>query len=132
MSALDIKTIRDRAEAATPGPWNDVRIGRVGNGSGASHEEQIVNADGVGVVIQTHDGSDQAMANTVFVCHARTDIPDLCDEVERLRAGVREAAAIATRILLAECEDTACTCDLAMAVRAVVRALPTIDRAGEP
>jgi hypothetical protein len=61
-SALDVAAIRARARSATPAPWN-------------------------------HMGQDHAMIlgrdNVIFVDCARTDVPALCDEVERLREEVR-------------------------------------------
>ena len=73
-----VAEIEARAEKATPGPWSDLRIGSLGNGSARSAEEQLCNSKGVAVVILTHDGSVEAMDNVEFVSHAREDVPKLC------------------------------------------------------
>ncbi len=82
---------------ATPGPWNDIRVGRQGTGEARSHEEQICNADGVGVAIVTHDGSPEAHANVHMMTMARTRWPELArmtsallEENEVLRAQIEK------------------------------------------
>ncbi len=76
---------------ATPGPWDDVRVGRMGNGSPRSHEEQICNADGVGALIVTHDGSNQGHANATFAARARELLPALARRVRERDAAIRDA-----------------------------------------
>lgn len=61
-------------------PWNDVRVGRQGNGTARSHEEQICNAQGEAVFIITHDGSAKARANVVAMLHACNAHPKLVAE----------------------------------------------------
>lgn len=85
MSAVEPFTTADIARAlldgTTSGKWNDLRVGRQGDGSARSHEVQVCNGDGVAVVILTHDGSPEAAANTRLMTHA----PQLAREVIRLR-----------------------------------------------
>lgn len=81
---LDLEEIRSRAEAATTPPWvvaseiDGFRAGR----------ETVVKADGRRVVTvdQTRPHYDsEAEANVAFIASARSDVPVLIAEVERLR-----------------------------------------------
>lgn len=74
ITADEAKTLLD---AATPGPWNDERIGADGDGSPCSHEHQLCNADGIAVAIITHDGAPGARANDRLLAAA----PDLAATV---------------------------------------------------
>lgn len=65
-----MKRIRERAEAATPGPWDHRPVANF-----------ILDAGG-NVLI----GDDMGRANAQFIAAARTDVPALCDEIDRLRA----------------------------------------------
>lgn len=68
-------------ERATPGPWNDIRVGSFGDGrTSRSAEAQVCNAHGVAVFIVTHDGSEEAWANVRLARMA----PTLRDEVVAL------------------------------------------------
>jgi hypothetical protein len=72
MSAVDVAAIRARAEAATEGPWRVVGryvalIGPVGVAQGQPAIDALTETD------------------AEFIAAARTDVPALCDEVERLR-----------------------------------------------
>lgn len=64
-------------DAATPGPWDDERIGRGGDGRACSHEHQICNREGVAVAIVTHDGSPGARANDRMIAAT----PDLAASI---------------------------------------------------
>lgn len=75
MTSEELAAIKARAEAATPGPWELASAS-----SGYSNESDVISQD-LGVV--AHD----VLNNTaVFIAHARTDVPALVAEVERLRA----------------------------------------------
>lgn len=63
-----LREIRERAEAATPGPWITQRFTRVW--SQASEEWVVAPYDGT----QTQDAD--------FIAHARQDIPDLLAALE--------------------------------------------------
>jgi len=83
----DLDAIEARAAAATPGPWDDLRVGWSGDpGVPRSYEAQLCNRDGTAVVILTHDGSTEAHANAAFVAHSRSDVPSLVAHVRRLEA----------------------------------------------
>ena len=79
---LDINAIRERANKATKGPWeftgvdvySDVAMGRA---------KCVAAHPPYGKKLFARDGT--------FIAHARTDIPALCDEVERLRTLLQEA-----------------------------------------
>ncbi|TXH56528.1 MAG: hypothetical protein E6Q97_06240 [Desulfurellales bacterium] len=79
-----IEEIKARIDETTPGPWNGLRVGRVGNGSARSYEAQICNEEGIAVVIVTHDGSAEALANVDFMMKSRFDIVALYRMVEEL------------------------------------------------
>ena len=104
--ALDLGAFRARAEAATEGPW-----------TWASH----TTADGDEWAV--FDPADHALASNrdgwapdaEFIAHARSDIPALLDEVERVRvvrniwrkrANRAEAALARVRALVADTGNT--------------------------
>lgn len=77
----DIAAIRKRAEAATAGPWE------VGHGP-YGWDDGIIQAGG-GQAILTNSGHGSTSASdedAEFIAAARTDVPALCDYVERLEA----------------------------------------------
>lgn len=67
---------RARCEAATDGPWDD-QPDRTGTATIVLDHEGDALWDAVGT-LRDEDGE--------FIAHARTDLPALLDEVERLRA----------------------------------------------
>ncbi len=91
---IDIKAIRERADKATKGPWGSIG-GYVTNRDpdGSSFSRSIEHLDELG---QPHNTAPfQAVKfamydDAAFIAAARTDIPALCDEVERLREQVKE------------------------------------------
>ena len=89
--------IKARCETATPGPWvhevtsDDQRVGPC-----AGHEDPwdgggpIVRAP----VVRAWRKDPGMLQDFAFIAHARTDVPDLVAEVERLRAALVAKAAI--------------------------------------
>jgi hypothetical protein len=71
MTDIDIDAIRRRADAATDGPW-----------TGANYRMALAG-------LATSTGNHAADAE--FIAHARTDVPALLAEVERLRAELTQA-----------------------------------------
>jgi hypothetical protein len=76
MSAAEIQAIKQRAAAATPGPWIE-------------HIEARDSLSGSDVI--STGGEDiympgASVADYVFVAKARADVPRLVAEIERLRA----------------------------------------------
>lgn len=78
--------------AATPGPWNDARVGQEGDGSPRSHEEQLCNGEGRAVFIVTHDGSEEARANFLLAAMA----PELAHELDQAERMLAEIVAFAS------------------------------------
>ncbi len=74
---LDLDAIRQRAEAASPGPWAVNPV----NG----YQVKLNNGTGF-LVAHTHRLTDNKdLRDAEFIAHAREDIPALVAEVERLR-----------------------------------------------
>ena len=79
MTNDELEAVRARAEAATAGPWEwhwDAILGQWNLAPG------VLLADGTD---GTPGGDKIDVENATFIAHARTDIPALLDEVERLR-----------------------------------------------
>lgn len=88
MTDLDLDAIRQRAEAATPGPWGYW-------GQGWIAPESDPQRDPVGVpqnLIPRHD------ADAEFIASARTDIPALLAKIEQLQVERDEARAQADHV----------------------------------
>lgn len=68
------EAIRARCEAATPGPWKLTKDGRY-----EDHDECRIDLPDDNIELCRYENGE-------FIAHARNDIPDLLDEVERLRA----------------------------------------------
>lgn len=80
--------IRERCEKATPGPWLAYQsIVRV-----RCNRKDIRGMKGAPVLLRAGQGIDLKLpdkdifANVAFAAHARTDIPRLLAELDRLRA----------------------------------------------
>jgi hypothetical protein len=79
---LDTKSIRERAERATPGPWfHKTHSYGPRHNKIVSHSLCHVDTDGIAM------NAD----NIAFIAAARTDVPALCDEVDSLRAALAKA-----------------------------------------
>ena len=83
MDKLD--EIRQRTEAATPGPWA-VKV------KGNAVESHQVMSSGNGPVCSAISPKTK---NAQFIAHSREDIPYLLSEVDRLEKGWQEALALA-------------------------------------
>ena len=88
--AAYLDAIKARCEAATPGPW-----AVAGKGVGAADDDRrpwIIAPDGeadpwwVAMFETEVPNSDFGLENAEFAAHARTDVPALVAEVERLGA----------------------------------------------
>lgn len=77
---VDVETIRARADAATPGPWEQ-RENR-DEGHGVSTVDPLWPGRGHDIVCL---GSDGLFADLVFIAHARADVPALCGALEHER-----------------------------------------------
>ena len=87
LSDADLASIRQRAEAATAGPWIAYIEGR----DHTSGSDIIKMAEGTPAEedIELHGGATPADYD--FIASAREDIPKLLNEIERLKAIVEAA-----------------------------------------
>lgn len=99
----ELRAMRARCEAATPEPWEYENVQDCQDRSAWS---LLVGPDGkvladtlnsdAAVIHHEHDETgvcywdEIGRRNFTFAAHARTDLPRLLDEVERLRAGIRK------------------------------------------
>ena len=94
MTTPDITAIRERAERASTGPWRINTLQNVGQdwlvgtvaiktGFDGEHADWIVTTDKVHA---SQMWAGDAKSDAEFIAHSRTDIPDLCDRVEKLEA----------------------------------------------
>lgn len=98
MSALDLDPIKARCDAATEGPWK-----RVGFGTLCYVATPLIDKDMMictprlsavlGDVLPHETLPEQKTEDSNFIAHARTDIPALVAEVERMREHFGEIAA---------------------------------------
>ena len=97
MTPERLAEIKARCETATPGPWvhevtSDVQ--RVGPCAGFEDPYDGGGPRVVTTVIQAWRKEPGRLEDLRFIAHARTDVPDLVAEVERLRAALVAKAAI--------------------------------------
>jgi len=83
LSDEELKAIRDRCEAATAGPWKSCIEGR-DHESGSS----FIMTSSEDIELSGATDADQD-----FIAHARQDVPQLVDEVARLRRRLKEVGA---------------------------------------
>ena len=96
-----LREIRERSEAATPGPWRVRTWGGTNQENPEPPEWTIDGPDGYG--IEAHDVYPGDGRDVYFIAHAREDVPFLldaiaalskrCSELERQRDAVLELAA---------------------------------------
>lgn len=93
--AIDLEVIKARCEAATAGPWHHVGLpwdhegGNIYTGNGDPHSGRIIaSVDPMGLEEEfaEHHGPRNHLGDADFIAAARTDVPALVAEVERLRA----------------------------------------------
>ncbi len=73
MEQTRLDAIRARCEAATKGPWELTKDGRY-----EDHDECRINLPNDTIELCSYENGE-------FIAHARTDVPDLLAEVEKLR-----------------------------------------------
>lgn len=84
--ANEMKALKDRLAAASPGPWKDT-WDEVANELGET--ETIVSADGkmvFGLVWYNGLHASCRKEDSAFIAHARTDIPMLIEKIAALKA----------------------------------------------
>lgn len=104
----DLEAIKARAEAATPGPWDSRRSewaddpdlmtvdGEPAGDPWWVHHDGWIDADDTGLFMSEADAA--------FIAHARTDVPALVAEVERLRDVVAALEAENARLRCPDCD----------------------------
>jgi hypothetical protein len=75
---LDLDAIEARANAASPGPWTQWN----------EHEFEGPNHEPLTGLYSYEDGGITYERDTIFIAHAREDVPALIAEVRRLRAAL--------------------------------------------
>lgn len=119
MTPEELRDIRARAEAASPGPW--YLLGAPGR--------YISRSDGSGLgatMPGNHVAICMVRTDAVFLHAARTDVPVLCDEVERLRNQIAACNAFAYRVRCGELETE--NAKLRAALEAAIVVLRNRDR----
>lgn len=84
MDKAELQAIRARADAATEGPWTGIERGN----SVVSRGVATVAYDGQPRK-NVCSGISPKSSDAAFIAAARTDVPALCDEVERLQDAQR-------------------------------------------
>lgn len=82
MTHDELQAIKARAEAATPGPWTTESYGNDGRDD---VEIQHVRGSNGRTVVTTDCNVYTTDEDATFIAHARTDVPALVAEVERLQ-----------------------------------------------
>lgn len=85
----ELQAIKARAEAATPGPWTNVDE----DGEHWKSITAIEGGDPLSVTMKIYDEGGHSLADAEFIAHARTDVPALVAEVERLRKALLKRGA---------------------------------------
>lgn len=89
---IDLPAIRQRTDAATPGPWTAARVGSYSADVRCEQKDPLyVNGTRFVSVLGASMTPRACLANAAFAAAARADVPALCDEVERLREWVMAA-----------------------------------------
>ena len=84
-----LREIRERAEAASPGPWRTSFIrSRSGDPAGDEHSVLTPDCDVVADIAWQIGWDEQQHRNAAFVAHARADVPWLLEQVAEARAEV--------------------------------------------
>lgn len=82
--AIDLDAIKARAAKATPGPWQQEAWRVSGHVPGCRPNGEILAE--CYIRAGAHTGHQLDIANAEFIAHARTDVPALVAEVDRLNA----------------------------------------------
>ncbi|GEL95375.1 hypothetical protein [Cellulomonas composti] len=89
-----LAAIRARVEAASEGPWTVIAHDHARSRHETTERMWVWgprhSVAQVGLA-DVDDEADPIRADAEFVAHARDDVPDLLDEIDRLRAVVSEA-----------------------------------------
>jgi hypothetical protein len=94
MPTIDLKAIRERADAASPGPWKATHGERIM--SGDRECEGIVDVDGNDIVKTDSGCYPPRMRDAEFIVHARADVPALLDLVDDAVGALLDAEVMTT------------------------------------
>ncbi len=108
MTPVDTKSIRERADKASAGPWRVARMNVDDSGAEFAGDCKEVECEPgeAHLYVEVRDGTPGHIAITCdeegvttapeaeFIAHARTDVPALCDAVDQLRAEVERLRGI--------------------------------------
>lgn len=81
MTPEQLKQIRERADKATPGPWKSIRPG---HRQATKYRSVQIGRDAAYTTLEMEP------SDAKFISESRQDVPDLLDEVERLKEEVKE------------------------------------------
>lgn len=96
---INLDAIKARAEAATEGPWRLDGPWWIDDPSDPDCPAALAMVTGPGRVgIMVPERTDANDADAEFIAHARTDVPALVAEVERLQAVVARVEALAVTV----------------------------------
>ena len=87
MAELDLKSIRDRANSATGGPWHAFPYFNEEDDEDPNCvgcDVQATWGDGTVLIVDMPNGRNECCHNAIFIAHARQDVPALLDRVEEL------------------------------------------------
>jgi hypothetical protein len=98
MSDAELAAIRERCEAATEGPWRRITLDIPWNDV-VTDDQQTVVANSWDIceiatrerIVEPKWTLQHDIADAEFIAAARTDVPALLDEVDRLRGLLRDA-----------------------------------------
>ncbi len=103
MKDKELKTIEERANAATPGPWISpwTKPDGVPDSFGIDDSNHFTNSDGAEVIaVSWYDGPNLACAepDAAFIAASRSDIPALCAAARERDAMIAALAAEIDRL----------------------------------
>jgi len=89
-----IKQIRERLEAATPGPWSWHASEKDGSGG---YPQRVLSVGTPRLICECYESPDLPATVAPFIANAPSDIAYLLERVERLRAALEDLRDFPTR-----------------------------------
>ena len=94
LTADDLETIEQRANAATEGPWRAAVVARFVDDDGCERGKGAIYPAGPSGPPPLFVTPDWLAADAEFIAHARDDVPALLAEVRRLQAAEQRVRAL--------------------------------------
>jgi len=95
LTKQQLEEIKSRAEKATKGPWCFAVLGDCAQLSPVERPKRVIGDlsihDGRGNQYKNHISGEEGFSNSTFIAYARTDVPALLAEVERLKNLAKDA-----------------------------------------